>query len=62
MAEEEELEELAEVEEGDDPMGIQTQSSTKQPRGRTHNYNQVEDLALCDTWMNKSMDATVGTD
>lgn len=46
VAEEEEHEEMAEVEEVDDLVETETQSSTN--RVRTHNYNQVEDLALCD--------------
>ena len=49
VADEEELEEV-------------TKASMKIPRSRTHNYNQVEDVALCYAWMNISMDATIGTD
>ena len=37
-------------------------SSIKAARTRTQNYNQKEDLALCDAWCAISMDATIGTD
>lgn len=52
-------EEVAEVEEVDDPMRTRLKQAR---RVRTHNYNSIEDLALCDAWMNISMDASVGTD
>jgi hypothetical protein len=32
------------------------------PRGRSSNYTPAEDILLCKTWCNVSMDATVGTD
>lgn len=47
-----------EVEEIDDPM--ETQTSVK--KTRSTKYNSQEDIALCLTWMNISLDALVGTD
>jgi hypothetical protein len=32
------------------------------PKGRASNYTIDEDVLLCNTWLNVSMDATVGTD
>ena len=32
------------------------------PKGRACNYTVDEDILLCKTWLNVSMDATVGTD
>jgi hypothetical protein len=32
------------------------------PKGRACNYTIEEDILLCSTWLNVSMDATVGTD
>ena len=32
------------------------------PKGRTCNYTVEEDILLCKTWLNVSMDATIGTD
>ena len=31
------------------------------PKGRASNYTIAEDVLLCNTWLNVSMDATVGT-
>ncbi|KAE8812976.1 Lysosomal Pro-X carboxypeptidase [Hordeum vulgare] len=39
-----------------------TEASTKVPKCRTQNYNQIEDINLCDAWCAISMDATMGTD
>jgi hypothetical protein len=32
------------------------------PKGRASNYTIEEDVLICNTWLNVSMDATVGTD
>ena len=39
-----------------------TEASIKAARTRTQNYNQKENIALCDAWCAISMDATIGTD
>ena len=39
-----------------------TEASTKATRTRTQNYNQKEDIPLCDALCAISMDATIGTD
>ena len=39
-----------------------TASSIKAARTRTQNYNQKDDLALCDALCAISMDAMIGTD
>ena len=36
--------------------------STRPSRSHTANYNAKEDVALCDAWMNISVDATIETD
>ena len=60
--EESEEEETDEVVAEEEEVVEVTEASTKVPRCRTQNYNQKEDLALCDAWCAISMDATIGTD
>ena len=63
--EEEEVaeEEMAEEEmAGDEELEEVTEANTRSSRSRTHECNQVEDIALFYAWMNISMDATIGTD